>query len=133
MNGGRKTYRKVKKSSKVQGRVDRKMSKQTGRTMKKGGKTVAKGEKQQSKSIRRQSAGVSKGGTPKTKPRTKMSDAQVKIKSGKAAQSNPTPKKKVQKKAYSTTKNINYGAPGQKKYLTKSGRQTNRRGGRPRT
>lgn len=135
MNGGKKTYRKVKKYAKAQGRADKKVAKQTGKTLKRAGKTVAKGEKQRSKAIKQQSKGVSRGGTPRTGPRKKMDDANVKIASGTAAQKNPTPKRKIKKKAYRTKENVNYqgGRTGQKKYLTYKGKQTNRRGGRPKS
>lgn len=134
MNGGKKTYRKVKRAAKAQARTTKRTAKQTGKTIKRGAKAVASGTKQAVKAMRQQSKGVSRGGTPKKSPRTKMASAQVKMKSGSAAMSNPTPKKKIKRKAYTTTPNIEYGkTPGAKKYLTKKGKPTNRGGGRPKS
>jgi hypothetical protein len=134
MNGGKKSYRKVKSAAKSQARTAKRTAKQTGKTIKRGAKAVASGEKQAGRAMKQQSKGVSTGGTPRKSPRTKMASAQVKMKSGAAAMSKPTPKKKIKKKAYTTTPNIEYGkTPGAKPYLTMKGKPTKRRGGRPKS
>lgn len=127
----KKPYKTMKKTAKAQGRETRKTTRQAGKTIKRGTRAVASGEKQMGAAMKQQSKGVSSGGTPKRKPRVKAQNASVKISSGKSAAANPTPRKKIKKKAYTTVPNINASAPGQKKYLTKKGKQTNRRGGRP--
>lgn len=125
-------YKTVKRTRKAAGRTTKKVAKQTGKTIKKGAKTVARGTKQGQKAYAASAKGTSKGRTPSAKSRTKSADAAVKVRSGNKAMAAPTPKKKIKKKAYTTTPNINYqgGRTGQKKYLTSKGKQTNRKGGR---
>lgn len=128
--GKKEKYRKVKAAAKAQGRATKRTSKQTGKTIKRGAKTVARGVKQGQKAFAAESKGVTN--PRRSKPSNKGESAAIKVQSGSKAMANPTPKKKIKKKAYTTTENVNYqdGRTGQKKYLTKKGRQTNRRGGR---
>lgn len=120
----------IKKARKTAGKAAKKESRQIGKSIKRGTKAVAKGLKQYGKARGSQSKQTAKGKSVSTRSRTRANDAIVKIKSGTKVAASPAPGKKPKKKAYRTTPNINASAPGQKKYLTNKGKQTNRKGGR---
>lgn len=112
----------MKNETRRKKRTAAKDTRKAARTMKKGAKTVSRGKKQMDRQTKR--ASVSKTGATR-KQRVKSADAATKIKSGTAAVRSGG-KTKVKKKSTRNVPNINYGAPGQKKYLTPKGKQTNR-------
>jgi hypothetical protein len=114
----------IRKTARQEGRATKQKAKRTGKIIKRGSKLQTRGEKQSKKAFGLESKGKTRKGY------VKAGHGAVKQQSGVEMQKRagePGYKPKPKRRKRTTVRNPEYpGTPGQKKYITKKGKQVKR-------